>query len=54
MSWEDLWARYGWSKVSLFIGLIAALIQATLGIVGGIAGLFGGRLDIFIMRLLIF
>lgn len=49
---RDLWARV-WvgAKVSLFIGLIAALIQATLGIViGGIAGLFGGRLDMFIMR----
>ncbi len=49
---RDLWARV-WvgAKVSLFIGLISALIQATLGIViGGVAGLFGGKIDMFIMR----
>jgi len=50
---RDLWERvWEGAKVSLFIGLMAALVQTTLGIIfGGIAGLFGGKVDMIIMRI---
>lgn len=50
---RDLWERvWEGAKVSLFIGLMAALVQTTLGIIiGGIAGLFGGKVDMVIMRI---
>lgn len=49
---RDLWCRV-WmgARVSLFIALVAAVVQTTIGIViGGISGFFGGKLDTFIMR----
>lgn len=50
---RDLWERvWEGAKVSLFIGLMAALVQTTLGIIfGGVAGLFGGKVDMLIMRI---
>ena len=39
-------------KVSLTIGLVAVIISTTIGIIiGGIAGFYGGKVDIFLMRL---
>lgn len=49
---RDLWARV-WigARVSLAIGIIAAVAQTVIGvIVGGIAGYYGGKLDMVIMR----
>lgn len=49
---RDLWARV-WvgARISLFIGLIAALVQTTIGVIlGGVAGYFGGSIDMLIMR----
>lgn len=49
---RDLWCRV-WmgARISLFIALVAAVVQTTIGIViGGISGFFGGRLDTVIMR----
>ncbi|TVY08600.1 ABC transporter permease [Paenibacillus cremeus] len=49
---RDVYARilYG-ARISLFIGLMAALIDFLIGIVfGGIAGYFGGRVDNIMMR----
>lgn len=49
---RDLWARV-WvgGQISILIGIIAALLQASIGIVvGSIAGFFGGKVDEFIMR----
>lgn len=51
---RDLWARV-WvgARVSLSIGFLAAALNALIGVcVGGIAGHFGGRTDMFIMRLI--
>lgn len=39
-------------RVSLTIGLVAVIISTTIGIIiGGIAGFYGGKVDIFLMRL---
>lgn len=49
---RDLWARV-WmgARVSLFIGLTAAVIESILGIIiGGLSGYLGGKADMFIMR----
>lgn len=49
---RDLWCRV-WmgARVSLFIALVAAVVQTTIGIViGGVSGFFGGKLDLFLMR----
>ncbi len=41
------------ARISLFIGLAAALIDVVIGVmVGGIAGLIGGKTEILIMRLI--
>jgi oligopeptide transport system permease protein len=50
---RDVFTRvcYG-ARISLFVGLTAALIDLILGILwGGIAGLLGGRMDEIMMRL---
>lgn len=50
---RDLWTR-AWmgGRVSLFIGLMAALIDFVIGvIIGGIAGYVGGKVDDILMRL---
>jgi oligopeptide transport system permease protein len=49
---RDLWARV-WmgARVSLFIGLAAAVIETFIGtIIGGLSGYLGGRIDMFVMR----
>lgn len=51
---RDIWARI-WvgARVSLSIGILAASINAVIGVVvGGVSGYFGGKLDMAIMRLL--
>lgn len=50
---RDLWVRvwYG-ARISLFIGVSAALIDFAIGVVyGGIAGYFGGKTDTLMMRI---
>ncbi len=49
---RDLWARV-WmgARVSLFIGLAAAVIESIVGIIiGGLSGYLGGKADMLIMR----
>ena len=49
---RDLWARV-WvgGRVSIMIGVIAALMEATVGVsVGSVAGFVGGKVDDYIMR----
>jgi oligopeptide transport system permease protein len=51
---RDIWTRtWVGARVSLSIGILAASINAVIGvIIGGISGYFGGRLDMAVMRLL--
>jgi oligopeptide transport system permease protein len=51
---RDMWTRtWVGARVSLSIGILAASINAVIGvIIGGISGYFGGRLDMAVMRLL--
>ncbi|MDR0780334.1 MAG: ABC transporter permease [Pseudomonadales bacterium] len=53
---RDLLARVmEGARVSLFIGIVAPLLFVSLGIIyGGIAGYFGGNLDILMMRVVDF
>ena len=49
---RDLWARV-WvgARVSLSIGIMSAILNAIIGVfIGGVAGYFGGKTDMFIMR----
>lgn len=49
---RDLWVRL-WmgARVSLTIGFLATIINVLIGgMVGGISGFYGGKLDMFIMR----
>ena len=51
---RDIWTRI-WmgARVSLTIGLAAAVINLCIGaLIGGISGYYGGKLDMFIMRLI--
>lgn len=53
---RDMWARV-WigGRVSILIGIIAAVLQASIGILlGSIAGFVGGKVDDFIMRVVEF
>jgi oligopeptide transport system permease protein len=49
---RDLWERiWEGAKISLFIGVVTALINGIVGtLIGGASGFFGGKLDMFIMR----
>ncbi len=50
---RDLWVRI-WmgARVSLSIGLIAAVINACVGaVMGGLCGYYGGKLDMIMMRI---
>jgi oligopeptide transport system permease protein len=53
---RDMWARvWRGGRISIIIGILAALMQASIGIVmGSIAGFVGGRADNLIMRLVEF
>ncbi len=51
---RDLWVRV-WmgARVSLSIGIVAALLNSMIGtIIGGVCGYCGGRLDMIVMRLI--
>jgi len=51
---RDLWERV-WmgGRVSLLIGFVVTIINSIVGVViGGISGYFGGKLDMFIMRII--
>ena len=50
---RDMFSRTAWgARISLFVGISAALIDVILGIVwGGIAALAGGRIDNLLMRI---
>ena len=51
---RDLWTRV-WvgGRVSLLIAIIATILPSFIGwVIGGISGYIGGRLDMFIMRLI--
>ena len=50
---RDLWTRI-WmgARVSLSIGLIAAVINMCVGaVIGGLCGFYGGKLDMIVMRI---
>lgn len=50
---RDVFARtwYG-AKISLFIGLMASLIDLVIGVIwGALAGFFGGKVDEYLMRI---
>jgi oligopeptide transport system permease protein len=51
---RDMWTRtWVGARVSLSIGILAASINAVIGvIIGGVSGYFGSRLDMVVMRLL--
>lgn len=50
---RDLFARtVCGARISLFIGIVAALIDLVIGVLwGGVAALFGGKVDNFMMRI---
>lgn len=49
---RDIFTRIWWgARISLFVGITAAVIDLILGVIyGSIAGLFGGKLDETLMR----
>jgi len=53
---RDYWARI-WigGRISLLIGVLATILQGTIGIIiGSISGFFGGKIDSFLMRIVEF
>lgn len=51
---RDLWVRV-WmgARVSLSIGLVAAIINMCVGaVIGGLVGFYGGKIDLFVMRII--
>jgi oligopeptide transport system permease protein len=51
---RDLWVR-NWmgARISLFIGVAVVFINTFMGcLVGGVAGYFGGKIDLIIMRII--
>lgn len=51
---RDLWVRVWWgTRISLFIGIVAALIDFIVGVMyGGISAYFGGRVDDGMQRII--
>ncbi|MEO3947440.1 ABC transporter permease [Gorillibacterium sp. CAU 1737] len=51
---RDLWTRVWWgTRISLFIGIVAALVDLVIGVLyGGISAYFGGRVDDIMMRIM--
>ncbi len=50
---RDLWTRiWKGARISLYVGLLAALLDMIIGVTyGAIAGFYGGRVDIIMMRI---
>ena len=51
---RDIWARtlYG-GRISISVGIASVLISTTIAVLlGGLAGYYGGKIDLFIMRLI--
>ncbi|MNI56503.1 Oligopeptide transport system permease protein OppC [compost metagenome] len=51
---RDLWTRVWWgTRISLFIGISAAVIDLVLGVIyGGISAYYGGRVDEIMQRII--
>lgn len=51
---RDLWTRlWKGTQISLYIGLLAALIDMVIGVIyGGISGYYGGRIDNYMQRII--
>ncbi len=51
---RDLWTRtWKGAQISLFIGVVAAMLDIFIGVVyGAISGFFGGRVDTIMQRIL--
>ncbi|GGM24923.1 peptide ABC transporter permease [Paraliobacillus quinghaiensis] len=51
---RDLWTRiWKGTQISLYIGLLAALIDMVIGVIyGGVSGYYGGRIDNFMQRII--
>ncbi|BBI34872.1 ABC transporter permease [Cohnella abietis] len=51
---RDLWTRVWWgTRISLFIGLVAAVIDLVFGVIyGGISAYFGGKVDNVMQRII--
>lgn len=51
---RDLWTRVWWgTRISIFIGLVAAALDLVLGVLyGGISAYFGGRVDNLMQRVI--
>ncbi|MFU2105675.1 ABC transporter permease [Paenibacillus larvae] len=49
---RDLWTRVWWgTRVSLFIGIVAAILDLIIGVIyGGISGYYGGKIDNIMQR----
>ncbi|TJY40758.1 ABC transporter permease [Cohnella pontilimi] len=49
---RDMWARIWWgTRISLFIGLVAAALDLVVGVLyGSISAYFGGKVDAFMQR----
>jgi len=49
---RDMWARVWWgTRISLFIGLVAAVLDLVVGVLyGGISAYFGGKVDMVMQR----
>lgn len=49
---RDLWVRIWWgTRISLFIGIVAAMIDLVIGVIyGGISAYYGGRVDDVMQR----
>lgn len=50
---RDLWVRVWWgTRISLFIGIVAALIDLVIGVIyGGVSAYYGGRVDNIMQRI---
>lgn len=51
---RDLWVRVWWgTRISLFIGIVAALLDLVFGVLyGGISAYYGGRVDDIMQRII--
>ncbi|MDQ1912976.1 ABC transporter permease [Paenibacillus sp. GD4] len=51
---RDLWVRVWWgTRISLFIGIVAALLDLVFGVIyGGVSAYYGGRIDDVMQRII--